>query len=264
MYTNTALRSLFVRRALEGPKLNNIEVLVKKWPTFSSVCSTSSARVKQFHSHAHHEPEHFAYRGDGLPSIPCEQIQQIVHMNERMARGKLAPMRPATAPLREMECSVEGHNIEVYEDLKELHDRVLALDWHNSTQLILDGDILEARLERLKGVAQDIPDMQVQIMLGKTLEIFDALYKVEDVQDHIFELNEEISHHPGGVSSLESSPETKNNLEKHIKHILERYTQLKKDHPRYAIKIQESIGYSLGALRQCYTFNWPEEHKYFY
>ncbi|ORM40868.1 uncharacterized protein BXIN_1701 [Babesia sp. Xinjiang] len=186
----------------------------------------------------------------------------MVHMNERMAHGRLAAMRPATGPLREAECSVEGHSIELYEDLKELHDRVLASNWHDSISMIMNGDILEARLTQLKRLAEDVPDMQVQVMLSKTLELFDALYKAEDLQDHIFELIEELPHFGGKPAS--GSPVAAGNIDKHIKLVLERYAQLKKEHPRYTAKIQDSVGYTLALLRQRYTFSWPEEHKYFY
>ncbi|GFE54938.1 hypothetical protein BaOVIS_023420 [Babesia ovis] len=226
-----------------------------------TACLPSAMAVKRF-AHTFHEPPHFAYRGDGLPPISCEQIQQMVHMNERMSHGRLAPMRPATTPLREAECSVEGHSIEVYEDLKELHDCVLAANWHNSMVMMMNADIWEARLAHLKSLAEDLPDMHVQIMLSKTLELFDTLYKAEDVQDHIFELIEELPHFGGKPAA--GSPIANGNLDKHIKHVLERYAQLKEEHPRYASKIQDSVGYSLALLRQRYTFNWPEEHKYFY
>ncbi|KAK1443763.1 hypothetical protein BgAZ_206390 [Babesia gibsoni] len=261
MIKTAAGRLIFSRRGLACPFLRDATLLSHRHRQLGAAISVGCAH---FHSHEHHEPEHFKYRGDGLPSIPCEEIQQIVHINERMSKGKLAPMRQPTVPLREVECSVEGHNMEVYQDLKELHDKVLATNWHNTGQLLMDADILEGTLERLKERAQDITDMQVQIMLSKTLEIFDALYKVEDVQDHIFELVEEIKHYPIGASTLESNPQAAKNMEKHVKHLLENYAKLKRDHPRYAVKIQESVGYSLGVLRQCYTFNWPEEHKYFY
>ncbi|GBE60763.1 hypothetical protein, conserved [Babesia ovata] len=216
----------------------------------------------RFHGHAHHEPPHFAYRGDGLPPIACEQIQQMVHMNERMAQGKLASMRPSSTPLREAECNVEGHRIELYEDLKELHDTIMAANWHDSILLTMNGDLWDGTLARLKRMAEDVSDMQVQVMLSKTLEIFDALYKVEDVQDHIFELIEELPHF-GGKPATES-PLAAGNIDKHINHVLERYAQLKQEHPRYTAKIQDSVGYSLAILRQRYTFSWPEEHKYFY
>ncbi|GIX63682.1 uncharacterized protein BcabD6B2_31170 [Babesia caballi] len=186
----------------------------------------------------------------------------MVHVNERMAQGKLAAMRPAPGPLREAECCVEGHSLELYEDLKELHDRVLAANWHDAVMLTMNGDLWEGALARLKRLAEDVPDMQVQVMLSKTLELFDALYKAEDVQDHIFELVEELPHFGGGTAA--GSALAAGNLESHVKHILERYAQLKQEHPRYAAKIQDSVGYSLALLRQRYTFSWPEEHKYFY
>nr|BAN65868.1 hypothetical protein [Babesia bovis] len=242
-------------------------LLERALPLGRSVCNRFMNRIQPVavvkrYAHTFHEPPHFKYQGDGLPPISCEQIQQMVHMNERMAHGRLAPMRPATTPLRESECSVEGQNLELFEDLKELHDCVLAANWHNSMLMTMNADIWEARLAHLKELAEDVPDMQVQIMLSKTLELFDALYKAEDVQDHIFELVEELPHFGGKPAS--GAPMPTGNLDKHIKLVLERYAELKKEHPRYAAKIQDSVGYSLALLRQRYTFSWPEEHKYFY
>ncbi|KAK2194776.1 hypothetical protein BdWA1_003166 [Babesia duncani] len=222
-----------------------------------SNCLAMSRASSQFHSgYTHREPPHYAYRGDGLPDIKCAEIQNLVHMNDRiLASGKVSPLRQAKHPLREAECFVEGNAIEVYQDLMQLHDRILTSEWHDSSYLCMNADIWLGALDEVKKRAHDLSDMQVQIALSKTLEIFDVLFKVEDVQDHIFELIEEVTH--DGAQAVD-------NINQHIQVILERYKDLKEKHPRYATKIDESIGYSLALLRQRFTFSWPMEHEYFY
>ncbi|AFZ79575.1 hypothetical protein BEWA_024240 [Theileria equi strain WA] len=224
-----------------------------------------STFCRSFHAgHHHEEPPHYAYRGDGLPKIQCEKVQEIIHINERQTHKTLQPMRPSKEPLYRSECSPEAIHLEAYNDLLELHNKVLAANWHDTVKLTMNADIWDGIFSRIKRRTHDIPDIQVQIMLNKTLEIFDALYQVEDVQDHIYELIEELSINASEGASAETSTKVTDNLDQHIAEILKKYEQLKQRYPRYASKIQDTIGYSLAILRQRYTFTWPEEHKYFY
>ncbi|UKK01920.2 hypothetical protein MACK_001273 [Theileria orientalis] len=213
--------------------------------------------------HHHEEPPHYAYRGDGLPSVKCEELQHMLHMNERL-KTKLSE-RPEVHPSEshlETSDKVDPETMEVYTELQVLYNKVLAANWHDTVQLTMNMDIWVSNLDKLRRRGRDLPHVQVQALLSETLKLFDLVYQVEDLQDHLYELMEELT--PGPDSEADHAQNAVSNLKEHLGEVLTRYQEMKRLYPEYTVKLKESIGYTLAVLRQRYTFDWPEEHSYFY
>ncbi|UKJ90542.2 hypothetical protein MACJ_001476 [Theileria orientalis] len=213
--------------------------------------------------HHHEEPPHYAYRGDGLPSVKCEELQSMLHMNERL-KTKLSN-RPAVHPSEshlETSEKVDPETMEVYTELQLLYNKVLAANWHDTVQLTMNMDIWVSNLDKLRRRGRDLPHVQVQALLSETLKLFDLVYQVEDLQDHLYELMEELT--AGPDSEADHAQNAVSNLKDHLGEVLNRYQEMKRLYPEYTVKLKESIGYTLAVLRQRYTFDWPEEHSYFY
>nr|PVC51034.1 hypothetical protein MACL_00001849 [Theileria orientalis] len=214
-------------------------------------------------AHHHEEPPHYAYRGDGLPSVKCEELQHMLHMNERL-KAKLSE-RPAPHPAEshlETSDKVDPETMEVYTELQLLYNKVLAANWHDTVQLTMNMDIWVSNLDKLRRRGRDLPHVQVQALLSETLKLFDLVYQVEDLQDHLYELMEELT--PGPDSEADHAQNAVSNLKEHLREVLARYQEMKRLYPEYTVKLKESVGYTLAVLRQRYTFDWPEEHSYFY
>ncbi|KAF5153662.1 hypothetical protein TpMuguga_02g02010 [Theileria parva strain Muguga] len=246
------------------------------------------ASVFNYSSHHHEEPPHYAYRGDGLPDVKCEELQHMLHLNQKLTEktaqqtekfglqnDNLGLQREKTGLQSDkmgfktektglqMEKlgieGVDGQTEEVYNELKNLFARVLLSNWHDTVQLTMNMDIWAGNFDRLRRVARDIPHVKLQQLLTETKELFDVLYQVEDLQDHLYELMEELALNPEVSGTFGGT-----NYNLHINEVVKRYHELKKSYPEYTQKLKESLGYTLAIMRQRYTFNWPEEHSYFY
>uniref|UniRef100_A0A3B0MNM3 DUF6827 domain-containing protein n=1 Tax=Theileria annulata TaxID=5874 RepID=A0A3B0MNM3_THEAN len=225
------------------------------------------------HDHHHHEePPHYAYRGDGLPGVKCEQLQHMLHLNQKLTE-KLEKSNKTyenlgfqtytdTVRSETADNLLDVQSEEVYYELKNLFNKVLLSNWHDTVQLTMNMDIWAGSFDRLWRLARDIPHVRFQQLLTETKELFDVLYQVEDLQDHLYELMEELALHPQENSG--SSMGATTNYNQHINEVVRRYHELKRNHPQYTQKLKESLGYTLAVMRQRYTFDWPEEHSYFY
>eukprot|EP00375_Theileria_parva_P002504 XP_765182.1 hypothetical protein [Theileria parva strain Muguga] len=128
------------------------------------------ASVFNYSSHHHEEPPHYAYRGDGLPDVKCEELQHMLHLNQKLTEktaqqtekfglqnDNLGLQREKTGLQSDkmgfktektglqMEKlgieGVDGQTEEVYNELKNLFARVLLSNWHDTVQLTMNMDI---------------------------------------------------------------------------------------------------------------------------
>lgn len=207
-------------------------------------------RMNSSHGHKHSDPPHFAYKGKGLPRPTSLDLNSFVHMHNRQVQvGITEPPRASTVPLYRSTVNVEARNIEFMEQLQQLYNRVLTADWHDQVSQAQNVMIWEGALYRLKRRTGSCPDLHVQLMLSKVLELFDVMYQAEDVADHVYQLSEELNR--GSILD--------DQIQDHMDAVLAQYNYLMKTYPDYALKIQTTVGQAIASIRQKIVFDCPQE-----
>ncbi|CAD2102426.1 conserved Plasmodium protein, unknown function [Plasmodium vinckei lentum] len=150
-------------------------------------------------------------------------------------------------------------------DMENLYDNIITSNWNDSVNLVLNVPIWEGRLndieEKIKGYENDksIIDQKKKIN-----ELFDVLFILEDLRDHINEILEQSSRSTGLAGTHVLASFKIQNINEHIEFLKSRYEELLSSYPAYKYQINLVLGKGLALLRQKYAFNWKHMHDFFF
>ncbi|VTZ70593.1 conserved protein, unknown function [Plasmodium chabaudi chabaudi] len=161
------------------------------------------------------------------------------------------------------------NNVKGKEELKgemeNLYNNIITSNWNDSVNLVLNIPIWEGRLndieEKIKGYENDksIIDQKKKIN-----ELFDVLFILEDLRDHINEILEQSSRSTGLAGTHVLASFKIQNINEHIEFLKSRYEELLSSYPSYKYQINLVLGRGLSLLRQKYAFNWKHMHDFFF
>ncbi|CDU20262.1 hypothetical protein YYC_00333 [Plasmodium yoelii 17X] len=150
-------------------------------------------------------------------------------------------------------------------DMENLYNNIITSNWNDSVYLVLNIPIWEGRLndieEKIKGYENDksIIDQKKKIN-----ELFDVLFILEDLRDHINEILEQSSRSTGLAGTHVLASFKIQNINEHIEFLKSRYEELLSSYPAYKYQINLVLGKGLALLRQKYSFNWKHMHDFFF
>ncbi|VWU52831.1 conserved protein, unknown function [Hepatocystis sp. ex Piliocolobus tephrosceles] len=153
----------------------------------------------------------------------------------------------------------------ILKDMDNLYDNILTSNWNDSVHLVLNISIWEGELveieEKIKPYESDEEIMKKKKELN---ELFDVLFILEDLRDHINELLEQSSRSVGIAGTHLLSSFKIQNEDEHINFLKNRYEQLLITYPAYKYQINLVLGKGLALLRQKFAFEWDHMHEFFF
>eukprot|EP01067_Filipodium_phascolosomae_P008292 Filipodium_phascolosomae@DN7009_c0_g1_i1.p1 len=159
--------------------------------------------------------------------------------------------------------------------IDDLGSEIMKSNWSDSVNCgaldvpfwLAEHALLESEINKIRQA--DPSDISINPVTEKFqgLErLLDVFVQTEDLCDHMFELVD-LNHRTtglGGTGLLGSDQCYVQNIDEHIKHLIQCYSTLKKRDPEFSKKIEESAGAAIAALRSKYKFEWDESYKWFY
>lgn len=150
-------------------------------------------------------------------------------------------------------------------EMDDLYDHILTSNWNDSVHLVLNVSIWEGILHsieaRIKPYEQDEDILKKKKMIN---EMFDVLFILEDLRDHVNELLEQSSRASGLAGTYILASFKIENMVEHIEFLKAKYDELLLKYPLYKYQIDMVLGKGLALLRQRYTFEWRHMHDFFF
>ncbi|SBT40057.1 conserved Plasmodium protein, unknown function [Plasmodium ovale wallikeri] len=150
-------------------------------------------------------------------------------------------------------------------EMDDLYDNIITSNWNDSVHLVLNVSIWEGILksieEKIKAYECDEDIVKKKKELN---ELFDVLFILEDLRDHINEILEQSSRASGLAGAHILSSFKINNINEHIDFLKKKYEQLLLIYPKYKYQINLVLGKGLALLRQRYSFDWNNMHQFFF
>ncbi|CRG95172.1 conserved Plasmodium protein, unknown function [Plasmodium gallinaceum] len=153
----------------------------------------------------------------------------------------------------------------IIREIDDLYDNIITSNWNDSFNLVLNVSIWEGILnsieEKIKGYEYDNEVMKKKKEIN---ELFDVLFILEDLRDHINEILEQSSRSSGLAGTHILSSFKIENINEHINFLKKKYEDLLLTYPSYNYQIKLVLGRGLALLRQRYNFEWKYMHEFFF
>ncbi|CRH01626.1 conserved Plasmodium protein, unknown function [Plasmodium relictum] len=153
----------------------------------------------------------------------------------------------------------------IIREMDDLCDNIITSNWNDSFNLVLNVSIWEGILnsieEKIKGYEYDDEVMKKKKEVN---ELFDVLFILEDLRDHINEILEQSSRSSGLAGAHILSSFKIENINDHINFLKKKYEELLLKYPLYNYQINLVLGKGLALLRQRYNFEWKYMHEFFF
>ncbi|SCP05307.1 conserved Plasmodium protein, unknown function [Plasmodium ovale] len=150
-------------------------------------------------------------------------------------------------------------------EMDDLYDNIITSNWNDSVHLVLNVSIWEGILKSIEEKVKAYECDEEIVKKKKALnELFDVLFILEDLRDHINEILEQSSRASGLAGAHILSSFKINNINEHIDFLKKKYEQLLLIYPTYKYQINLVLGRGLALLRQRYTFDWNHMHQFFF
>ncbi|KAI4836331.1 hypothetical protein MKS88_004123 [Plasmodium brasilianum] len=150
-------------------------------------------------------------------------------------------------------------------EMDQLYDNILTSNWNDSVNLVLNVSIWEGILssmeEKIKAYEYD---KEITKKKKEINELFDVLFILEDLRDHINEILEQSSRCSGLAGTHILASFKIENMNEHLDFLKKKYEQLLVSYPLYKYQINLVLGQGLALLRQRYTFEWKHMHDFFF
>eukprot|EP00918_Siedleckia_nematoides_P073933 GHVU01161477.1.p1 GENE.GHVU01161477.1~~GHVU01161477.1.p1 ORF type:complete len:200 (+),score=20.81 GHVU01161477.1:1127-1726(+) len=142
---------------------------------------------------------------------------------------------------------------------------VVGTNWQDYINLVQNLPFWEAEVERIETAFAADPAASNAPMQAKIEEmrlLMDCLHRVEDVRDHLCEIQEQTSrsYGIGGYGILAKQPVE--NFVENMKAIEAEYEEIKKTYPAYLPQIEDVLGMGLAQARQKVKFEFKAQHKF--
>ncbi|EUD67765.1 hypothetical protein C922_01954 [Plasmodium inui San Antonio 1] len=149
--------------------------------------------------------------------------------------------------------------------MDDLYDHILTSNWNDSVHLVLNVSIWEGILHSIEDKIKPYEQDEDIIKKKKTInEIFDVLFILEDLRDHVNELLEQSSRANGLAGTYILASFKIENMNEHIEFLKTKYDELLLQYPLYKYQIDMVLGKGLALLRQRNNFEWRHMHDFFF
>lgn len=143
---------------------------------------------------------------------------------------------------------------------------VIGTNWQDYINLVQNLPFWEAEVERIETAFASDPaaasNAPVQAKIEEMRLLMDCLHRVEDVRDHLCEVQEQMnrSYGIGGSGFLAKQPVE--NFVENMKAVEAEYEEIKKMYPAYLPHIEDVLGMGLAQARQKVKFEFKAQHKF--
>ncbi|GAW82109.1 hypothetical protein, conserved [Plasmodium gonderi] len=153
----------------------------------------------------------------------------------------------------------------IMNEIDDLYDHILTSNWNDSVNLVLNVSIWEGILNSIEDKIKPFELDEDIIRKKKELnELFDILFILEDLRDHVNEILEQSSRASGLAGTYIFASFRIENMNEHIEFLKKQYDELILKYPLYKYQIDMVLGKGLALLRQRYNFEWKHMHDFFF
>ncbi|KJP85232.1 hypothetical protein AK88_05128 [Plasmodium fragile] len=186
------------------------------------------------------------------------------HVQQNHGMMKTAPLVSKRSYFTSL-YDTKNEKTKLMSEMDDLYDHILTSNWNDSVHLVLNVPIWEGILNSLEDKIKPYEQDEDVLKKKKVIhELFDVLFILEDLRDHVNELLEQSSRASGVAGTYILASFKIENMNEHIEFLKTKYDELLLKYPLYKYQIDMVLGKGLALLRQRYNFEWKHMHDFFF